>query len=117
MENDSTSGEIMRFSASTADEFVQESIDRGDELSLLVVRKTLEAIKRGEEKTLYGFVPSIGLTLMSDHREYNQVLWANITRLEDMEEYELCNKVWEIIKDTEDPFKGIDNINDLRHKE
>ena len=101
---------VMRFSATTTDEFIQESIERGDELSLLVVRKTLEAIKRREEKTLYGFVPSIGLTLMSDYREYNQVLWANIGRLEDMEEYELCEKVWEIIKDTEDPFAYLDDL-------
>ena len=42
---------VMRFSATTTDEFIQESIERGDELSLLVVRKTLEAIKRREEQT------------------------------------------------------------------
>jgi len=103
--------DLMRFEARDVDEFIDESMKRADELSLMVVRKTLESIERGEERTLYGFAPNIGITLMSDHTEYNQVLWANIGRLEDMEEYELCDKVWEIIKDTEDPFEY---LNDLR---
>lgn len=101
---------IIKFKARTVDEFIDESIERNEELCLLVVNKTLEAIRRDEEYMIYDHAPNVGITLMSPKSDYPMVLWANIYRLEELEEYELCQKVWEIIKDTDDPFENLDDL-------
>ena len=87
--------EVIILKSLTDEEVKMEMIERQQEMTLLLSKKIVWALENNRDVFIYAFINfEDGQRAIGVKRdEYLEALEKNITRLEDYEEYELCEQV------------------------
>ena len=89
---------MIEFKATNFDELDEEARLRAAEVSVTVVSAVCKAIEEDVDVVSVGIISNLNLDLMISKDNFLEALELNIHRVEEAEEFELCAKALDYIK-------------------
>ena len=87
---------MIRFNAKTEEEFQTEILERDQEIALEIVKCICDALDENVDKVIIGVIAEMGAELSAKREGFLEALKANLHKVEEAEDYELCSrtKIW-----------------------
>ena len=93
---------MLYFEATNIEELEEEAKKRAHEVSVSTTKAIIEALEKGADKVVVGYLSTLDLDLSVAKDGYLEALETNLVRCEESEEDELCKKSIKWIKKLRD---------------
>tara|TARA_R110001592_G_C13142982_1_gene747487 strand:+ start:1094 stop:1378 length:285 start_codon:yes stop_codon:yes gene_type:complete len=84
---------MINFNAKTSEELEIEMEERSEEICVSICQSVCDALDINADKVIIGFITNFGTELVANSEGFLFCLEENLTRLENAEAYELCDRV------------------------
>ena len=83
---------MIEFNSQNMEDLEEEARHRATEISIAIVQGICNGLDKGADKIALGFMKSQNLDINVDKENYLQALTLNLPRVEEAEEFELCQR-------------------------